>query len=175
MDFNQLKVAFFQKVRCVFQISKNKYSKSLSWTWNLNFLPITVNNKFKFQAQDRNLEYVYFGDLEIWKTNHTFWKKATFSSDILVIFHISAARHTLAQKLAMKKNLFSLWKHKMTLLIDLHSWNFCYFSCLAKYLLHTIFLIHNEMLKCNGHDIQCTSFCKKEKVGLFSFFCRQMT
>ena len=103
----------------------------------------------------------------------SFWNQLTFSSDILVIFHISAARHTLAQKLAMKKKLFSLWKHKMTLLIDLHSWNFCYFSCLAKYLLHTIFLIHNEMLKCNGHDIQCTSFCKKEKVGLFSLFFLQ--
>ena len=73
-----LKVAFFQKVWCVFQISKKNYSKSLSWTWNLNFPPITVNNKFKFQAQDSNMEYFYFGDLEIWKTNRTFWKKDTF-------------------------------------------------------------------------------------------------
>ena len=35
-----LKVAFFQKVRCVFQkfqISKKIYSKKLSLTWNLNF------------------------------------------------------------------------------------------------------------------------------------------
>ena len=85
------------------------------------------------------------------------------------ILHISASWHTLALKCAMKKKLFSLWKHKMTLLINLHSWNFCYFSCLAKYLLHTIFLIHNEMLKCNGHDIQCTSFCKKRKS--WTFFC----
>ena len=61
------------------QISKKNYSKSLSWTWNLNFPPITVNNKFKFQAQDSNLEYFYFGDLEIWKTNRTLWKKVTFS------------------------------------------------------------------------------------------------
>ena len=51
-----IKVAFFQKVWFVFQISqfqKEKYSKFLSWAWNLNFLPITVNNKFKFQAQDK--------------------------------------------------------------------------------------------------------------------------
>ena len=68
------KGGFFQKVWCVFQFSK-KYSKLLSWTWNLNFPPITVNNKFKFQAQDSNLEYFYFGDLEIWKTICTFWKK----------------------------------------------------------------------------------------------------
>ena len=78
----RLKVAFIQKVWCVCQISKSpkKYSKSLSWTWNLNFPPITVNNKFKFQAQDSNLEYFYFGDLDIWKTNSTFWKKATFKN-----------------------------------------------------------------------------------------------
>ena len=31
-----LKVAFFQKVRFVFQISKKVYSKSLSRAWNLN-------------------------------------------------------------------------------------------------------------------------------------------
>ena len=60
-------------------ITKKKYSKKLSWTWNLNFPPKTVNNKFKFQAQDSFLEYFYFEDWEIWKTNHTFWKKATFS------------------------------------------------------------------------------------------------
>ena len=30
-----LKVAFFQKVRFVFQISPKKYSKKLSWAWNL--------------------------------------------------------------------------------------------------------------------------------------------
>ena len=57
------------------QISKKKYSKSLSWTWNVNFPPITLNYKFKFQAQVSNLEYFCFGNLEIWKTNHSFWKK----------------------------------------------------------------------------------------------------
>ena len=36
--------------------SDQKYSKSLSWTWNLKFLPLTVNNLFKFQAQDNDLE-----------------------------------------------------------------------------------------------------------------------
>ena len=45
------------------------------WThpsWNLKFSPITVNNLFKFQAQDSDLESFFW---EIWKTNHTFWKK----------------------------------------------------------------------------------------------------
>ena len=37
-------------------ILKKHYYKSLSRTLNLNFPPITVNNKFKFQAQDSNLE-----------------------------------------------------------------------------------------------------------------------
>ena len=62
---------------------KNMYSKSLSWSWNLNFPPVTVNNKFKFQAQDSNLEY-FFLDLEIWKTNRTFWIKATFTKSLFL-------------------------------------------------------------------------------------------
>ena len=41
-----LKVAVFQKVQCVFfQISKKKYFKELSWTWNLNFPPIRFRNE----------------------------------------------------------------------------------------------------------------------------------
>ena len=38
---------------------QNKYSKSLSWAKNLNFPPKTVNNLFKFSAQDIDLEYVF--------------------------------------------------------------------------------------------------------------------
>ena len=37
---------------------QHKYSKSLSWAENLNFPPKTVNNTFKFSAQDRDLEYL---------------------------------------------------------------------------------------------------------------------
>ena len=108
-----LKVAFFQKVRCVFQFSKslNKNNLYPYYRWlffrkcdsffkspnlqkkifqktilNLKFkFPAkkhftVIGGKFKFQAQDSFLEYFFFGDLEIWKTNHTFWKKATFKS-----------------------------------------------------------------------------------------------
>ena len=77
---SSLRWFFFQKVWFVFQISKKNYSKSLSWTWNLNFPPLTVNNKFKFQAHDSFLKYFYFGDWEIWKMNHNFLKKATFTT-----------------------------------------------------------------------------------------------
>ena len=35
-----------------------KYSRSLSWAENLNFLPKTVNNLFKFSAQASDLEYL---------------------------------------------------------------------------------------------------------------------
>ena len=47
---------------------------------NLEFEIPAHNSKnlFKFQAQDSDLEY-FFWDLEIWKTNLTFWKEATFS------------------------------------------------------------------------------------------------
>ena len=38
------------------QISKKKYSKKLSWAWNLNLLFTIIGRKFKFQAQDSFLE-----------------------------------------------------------------------------------------------------------------------
>ena len=39
---------------------KHKYSKSISWVENLNFPPNTVNNLFKFSAQDSDLEYLFW-------------------------------------------------------------------------------------------------------------------
>ena len=39
---------------------QHKYSKLLSWPENLNFLPKTVNNIFKFSAQDSDLEYLFW-------------------------------------------------------------------------------------------------------------------
>ena len=62
-----IKVAFIQKVWFVFQISKSPkkiYSKLLSWAWNLNFLFTVIGWKFKFQVQNRDLEYFFF---EIWR------------------------------------------------------------------------------------------------------------
>ena len=43
-----------------FLLLQNKYSKSLSWAKNLNFPPKTVNNLFKFFAQDSDLEYLFW-------------------------------------------------------------------------------------------------------------------
>ena len=87
-----LKVAFFQKVQFVFQISKPpkwKYSKLLSWAWNLNLLSSVIGGKFKFQVQDSDLDFF----LEIWKTHHTFWKKATSRwGQILFYLFIFACR-----------------------------------------------------------------------------------
>ena len=81
-----LKVAFIQKVRFVFQISKSPkkiYSKLLSRAWNLNLLFTVIGGKFKFQVQDSDLEYYVFGYLEIWKTHRTFWKKKTLTKQHL--------------------------------------------------------------------------------------------
>ena len=50
------KGGFFSESAICFSNLQKKYSKKLSWTWNLNFPPITVNNKFKFQVQNSNLE-----------------------------------------------------------------------------------------------------------------------
>ena len=37
-----------------------------------------MGGNFKFQGQDSDSEYFSLGDWDIWKTNCTFWKKATF-------------------------------------------------------------------------------------------------
>ena len=39
---------------------QNKYSKSLSWAENLNKLFTVLGGKFKFSAQDSNLEYLFW-------------------------------------------------------------------------------------------------------------------
>ena len=36
----------------------DKYSKSISWAENLNFLPKTVNKLITFSTQDSDLEYL---------------------------------------------------------------------------------------------------------------------
>ena len=40
-----------------FLLLQNKYSKSLSWAENLNKLFTVLGGKFKFSAQDSDLEY----------------------------------------------------------------------------------------------------------------------
>ena len=62
--------------------SKKKYSKIIYWTWNVKFSPITVLCYIMLWAGILNFKFriVFFGiyfvrDLEIWKTNCTFWKK----------------------------------------------------------------------------------------------------
>ena len=66
------------------------YKKLLPWAWNLNLFITVIGGKFKSQAQDSDLEYFVFGYLEIWKTQCTFWKKATFSTcNAISVFYIS--------------------------------------------------------------------------------------
>ena len=38
---------------------QNKYSKSLSWAENLNKLFTDLGGKFKYSAQDSDLEYIF--------------------------------------------------------------------------------------------------------------------
>ena len=78
-----VKSVFFSESEICFlnlQISQNIYSKSPSWVWNLNKLFTVMGGNSNFQVQDSDLEYlIHFRDLEIRKTNLTFWKKDTFS------------------------------------------------------------------------------------------------
>ena len=53
-----LKGDFYSEETGGFLHLQNKYSKSLSWAKNLNFPPKTVNNLFKFSAQDSDFEYL---------------------------------------------------------------------------------------------------------------------
>ena len=60
------------------QISKKNIPKSYPELeiWICCLLLLVGNLNFKFRIVFLN---IFFGDVEIWKTNHTFWKKATFS------------------------------------------------------------------------------------------------
>ena len=73
ISFEYCKGGFFQKVRWIFFRSPNlkkKYSKKLSWAWNLNFPPITVycnwreNLNFKLRIVFWNNFFWRFGDLK---------------------------------------------------------------------------------------------------------------
>ena len=57
-----------------FLLLQNKYSKSLSWAENLNKLFTNLGEKFKFSAQDSDLEYFFV-------PHQTFWQKATFKNE----------------------------------------------------------------------------------------------
>ena len=56
----------------VFLQCQNEYSKSLSWAENLNKLFTVLGGKFKFSAQDSDLEYL------CWRCKHSlvysYWK-----------------------------------------------------------------------------------------------------
>ena len=54
------KGSFFSEIATCLSYLQNQYSKSLYGTWNLEFLPITVNNSSKFKLQDSDLEYTFF-------------------------------------------------------------------------------------------------------------------
>jgi len=77
------KVVSFHKVRFIFQISKspkqiipNHYPDLEIW---ISCLLWAGNSKFKFRIVIWNN---FFWDLEVWKMNFTFWKKATFTKNL---------------------------------------------------------------------------------------------
>ena len=64
---------------------RHKYSKSLSWAENLNKLFTVLGEKFKFSAQDSDLEYLcwrcknspvssHYEFLEYWNTQKSVWR-----------------------------------------------------------------------------------------------------
>ena len=63
IDFT--KGGFYSEDTGEFLHCQNKYSISLSWAENLNFLPKSLNNLFEFSAQDGDLEYL------IWQCNNS--------------------------------------------------------------------------------------------------------
>ena len=53
-------MAFFSESAMCFSNLQNKYSKSLSWAWNLNKFFTVIGRKFKFQVQDSSLENLFW-------------------------------------------------------------------------------------------------------------------
>ena len=82
-----LKVAFFQKVWWNFfrspNLKKKKYSKKLSWAWNLNNSKVLLagNLNFKLRIVFWNIYFLRFGDL---KNESHFLKKNTFRTQLIV-------------------------------------------------------------------------------------------
>ena len=83
-----LKVAFFQKVRFIFQISQSPKKIFQKTILNLKFKIPTHNIillwggilNFKFRIVFWN---IFFWDWEIWKMNRFFWKKKPFSKYVV--------------------------------------------------------------------------------------------
>ena len=76
-------MALYQKILEKFYVSNIiKYSKSLSWAENLNKLFTVLGRKFKFPAQDSDLEHVFI--LEKLESSSLYWLKATFIGEPLV-------------------------------------------------------------------------------------------
>ena len=67
-----LKVAFYQKVRFIFQISKSIFQITIL---NLKFEIPTYSSKQQSQISSSGSWFAIIF-LEIWKTNLTFWKKS---------------------------------------------------------------------------------------------------
>ena len=60
-----VKGGFLSESEIRFSNLQNKLLQITILNFILKFPPIIVNNIFKFQAQDSDLEYFFFGDLEI--------------------------------------------------------------------------------------------------------------
>ena len=74
-----------------------RYSKSLSWTENLNKLFIVLGGEFKFSVQDRDLAYL------IWQC-----KNSLISSDLkptLIEWHLQSTMKIIEKK----KNSIDNW------------------------------------------------------------------
>ena len=79
---------------------QNKFSKSLSWAWNLNKL-FTVKlwaviSNFKFRIVVWNISSFF----EIWQTHCTYWNEATFriSITVLQLLSLTLVVHSMLDK-----------------------------------------------------------------------------
>ena len=84
------KGGIFQRVRFVFQISQSSKKLFQKTILKLKF-KIPAHNIILFWAGILNFKFrivfwnIFFGGWEIWKTNPTFWKKATFKWILTVV------------------------------------------------------------------------------------------
>ena len=98
----------------------SKYSKSLSWAENLNFLPKSQNNLFNFSARDSDLEYLF------WRS-----KNPSVSSD-----YYQKGMKTFAVQVSLQKKID--FKHKIIMFsLGCSQWHRYYDTqwpcCMAQY------------------------------------------
>ena len=120
MKLAELKVAFFQKVRFVFLNLQKKYSKKLSWAWNLN------DGACMVRKADATVLYILYILLAYpWRRNSSFRLSIKFQFVSFMQFFQLLCCHLKILQISCEKKLFP---QRLTFFVtyvrqkDIHFW-----------------------------------------------------